>query len=146
MIKPGRMSVASIATVTPMPVRTLQPPPDLGVDEAEVWERVVATRSVDWWDAGNIPLLEQYCRAVVQSRMLAGQVAAVGVKLAEGRDVIKTYKELRKMQSAISHEITTLARSMRLTQQAQYTKDKAGIASRGAGMRKPWTLDLFNTN
>lgn len=134
----GRQSAASLATVTALPVRFLAPPADLTAEEANVWAQVVATKPGEWWDAGSIPLLAQYCRATVQAELVGGLVAKVGQAMLTDPDELGRYKELRKIQSALSGEITTLARSMRLTQQARYNAKNADTADRKATGRKPW--------
>ena len=143
MTQRGRKSTASLATVTAMPVRFLAPPDDLSPEEAEVWGRVIATKPGDWWDAGSTPLLAQYARATVQSEMVAELVRRVGLALASDPDELVRYKELRKIQNQLSIEMSTLARSMRLTQQARYRADKAEPHARKATGNKPWHHDVI---
>ncbi len=126
-----------------MPLRMLAPPADLSVEETEVWSRVAATKPGDWWDAGSVPLLAQFCRATVQAEMVADLVRQCGSAMLTDPGQLGTYKELRKIQGALSGEITTLARSMRLTQQAKYRADKAEPESRKANGRKPWHHDVI---
>jgi hypothetical protein len=136
----GRKSAAELATVTALPLRLLQPPADLSTEEAEVWGRIVATKPGDWWDAGSIPLLAQYCRAVVQAELVAGLVASVGSAMLTDPDELGRYKELRKIQAALTGEITTLARSMRLTQQARYNAKNSDTANRKVSGSRPWQV------
>lgn len=140
----GRKSVAQLATVTALPLRLLEPPADLSTEEAAVWARVVATKPGDWFDAGSIPLLAQYCRATVQAEMVAEQVRQCGAALLTDPDQLGTYKDLRKIQAALTAEIVGLARSMRLSQQARYRADKADTASRRGAGRKPWQHDVID--
>lgn len=140
----GRKSAAELAIVTPLPVRLLAPPADLSTEECEVWSRVVATKPGDWWDAGSVPLLAQYCRAVVQAELIADLVRQTATTMLTDPGQLGTYKELRKIQSTLSGEITTLARSMRLTQQAKYRADAASVADKKANGRKPWHHDVID--
>lgn len=134
----GRQSTASLATVTAIPQRMLAPPADLTAEECGVWARVTATKPGDWWDAGSLPLLVQYCRAVVQSDAVALQVSAVSPFLATPEG-LPMYKELRKIQATLSAEISSLATKMRLTQQSRYTAQSSSTANAKApGGRKPW--------
>jgi hypothetical protein len=139
----GRKSAAELATVTALPIRLLAPPADLSADEANVWARVAATKPGDWWDAGSVPLLAQYCRATVQAELVAGLVASVGKAMLTDPDELGRYKELRKIQAALTGEIATLARSMRLTQQSRYNAKNSDTASRKATGRKPWQHDVI---
>lgn len=138
MKQAGRKSAAELATVTTLPVRFLAPPDDLSVEEAQVWSRVVATKPGDWWDAGSVPLLAQYCRATIQAEMVADLVRQTASAMLTDPEQLGTYKELRKIQGALSGEIATLARSMRLTQQSRYNAKNSDTASRKATGRKPW--------
>lgn len=134
----GRQSTAALATVTALPLRMLAVPDDLTGEEAEVWSRVAATKPGDWWDAGSTPLLAQYARAVVQSETVAELVRTVLDNLRADPDELGRYKELRKIQAALSAEISSLATKMRLTQQARYNAKNSDTASRKSTGRKPW--------
>ena len=136
----GRKSTASLATVTALPLRMLAVPDDLTGEEAEVWSRVAATKPGDWWDAGSTPLLAQYARAVVQSETVAELVRTVLTNLVTDPDELARYKELRKIQAALSAEIASLATKMRLTQQARYNAKNSDTASRKVNGRKPWQV------
>ena len=141
----GRKSSAELATVTAMPLRMVQPPEDLSPEESSVWARVTATKPSEWWDAGSVPLLAQYCRAVVQSELVSELVRSVGQAMLTDPDELGRYKELRKIQNALSGEITSLARSMRLTQQSRYNAKNSDTASRkGGGPSKPWHHDVID--
>ena len=141
MKQAGRKSAAELATVTTLPIRLLAAPTDLSVEEAEVWGRVVATKPGEWWDAGTVPLLAQYCRATVQAELIAGLVRQTASSMLSDPSQLGTYKELRKIQGALSGEITTLARSMRLTQQSRYNAKNSETANRKATGRKPWVIE-----
>lgn len=139
----GRKSAAELATVSVLPLRTPEPPADFSVDESRVWARVCATKPADWWDAGSLPLLAQFCRATVQADMIAALVASVGKSMLSDPDELARYKELRKIQVGLSGELTSLGRSMRLTQQARYNAKNSDTASRKANGKKPWQIDVI---
>ena len=141
----GRKSEAALATVTSLPIRLLAPPDDLSVEEAQVWAHVAATKPGDWWDAGSVPLLAQYCRATVQAELIADLVRQTASSMLSDPSQLGTYKELRKIQGALSGEINSLARAMRLTQQSRYNAKNSDTASRKATGRKPWqTHDVID--
>lgn len=143
----ARKSSAALSTVTAMPQRLMAPPADLSTEEASVWAKVVATKPSDWWDAGSVPILAQYARACVQSDLVAELVRTVSQALLTDPDELGRYKELRKIQAQLSGEMSTLARSMRLTQQARYRADKADTTSRKASGNRPWqTHDVIDAN
>lgn len=134
----GRQSAVSLATVTALPLRLLAPPADLSAEECEVWGRVAATKPGDWFDAGSIPLFAQFCRATVQAEMVGGLVRTVGTAMLTDPDELGRYKDLRKIQAALSGELTSLATKMRLTQQARYGTRAADTAAGKATGKKPW--------
>ena len=135
----GRKSTSTLATVTQLPQRMLEAPAELSAEEAAVWAQVAATKPNDWWDAGSTPLLAQYCRAAVQSDLVAELVRTVSEALRKDPDELDRYKDLRKLQAGLSAEMTSLATKMRLTQQARYVaKGAATAAAKVAPGRKPW--------
>lgn len=140
----GRKSEASLATVTAIPLRTNPAPADLSAEEAEVWARTVATKPGDWWDAATVPLLAQYCRASAQAELVGDLVRRTAEAMLSDPDELPRYKELRKIQAALSGEMTSLATKMRLTQQSRYRADKAGTTARRGGTgNKPWHHDVI---
>ncbi|MGY0634389.1 hypothetical protein [Luteimonas sp. A478] len=135
----GRKSGAEMATVTAMPLRLVKPPDDLTEEEAAVWAKVTATKPAEWWDAGSVPLLTEYCRADVQSDLVADLVRSTGKAMLADPGELDRYKELRKIQAGLAAQKVSLARSMRLTQQSRYRADKADTTSRkAAAPAKPW--------
>ena len=137
-MKPGRKSTAALASVTALPVRLLAPPHDLSAEQSEVWGAVVATKPADWFDAGSVPLLAAYCRAVVESRKVSALVESMTADMLLLDDGLKRYKDLRRLQAELSGEVNTLARAMRLTQQARYRADAAAVADGKAKGARPW--------
>ena len=121
-----------------MPVRLLEPPTDLSAEQADVWASVVVTKPADWFDAGSVPLLAAYCRAVVESRKVAFLVESMTAEMLLLDDGLKRYKDLRRLQAELSGEVNTLARAMRLTQQAKYRADAASVADGKAKGARPW--------
>ena len=127
-----------LASVSTLPVRLLEPPADLSDAQADVWAAVVATKPFDWFDAGSVPILTAYCRAVVESRKVAALVESMTGDMLLLDDGLNRYKELRKIQGALAGEVNTLARAMRLTQQAKYRADAATTADKKASGARPW--------
>ena len=139
----GRKSAAELAVVTPFRARLLEPSPDLSPDEASIWGKVVATKPGEWWDAGSLPLLSQYCRASVQADLIGELVRKVGDAMLTDPDELGRYKELRKIQATLSSELSALATKMRLTQQSRYNAKNSDTSARKANGRKPWQHDVI---
>jgi hypothetical protein len=155
MIQRGRKGAARLAVISNMPGQRPVAPKSLTKEQVKVWRAVVATKPADWFTADSHPLLIGYCRAVVMADQLSAEVEAVAALIrlpaadASG-DEIKSYatafglrKELLKQRSAEVDKITSLARSMRLTQQSRLKAETADTGHRrtngaGAAALKPW--------
>jgi hypothetical protein len=75
---------------------------------------------------------------VVQAELIADLVRQVGSVMLTDASKLGEYKELRKIQGALSGEINSLARAMRLTQQSRYNAKNSETANRKATGTKPW--------
>jgi len=140
----GRKSEASLATVTAIPLRLIPAPADLSPEEAEAWGRIVATKPSEWWDAATTPMLAQLCRASVQAELIGDLVRRTGEAMLADADELPRYKELRKIQAALSGEMATLETKLRLTPQSRYRADKADTTARRGGTgNKPWHHDVI---
>lgn len=135
MTQRGRKSAASLSVVAQMPVRMLEPPPDLSPECAEVWAGVVAEKPQAYFDAGSIPLLAQYCRVVVQAQNIGLQIEAVAPHIGDD-EALQRYEKLRKLQAQVSAELACLATKLRLSIQAKY-RGESNIVN-GKASRKPW--------
>lgn len=126
---PNVIEVASIsAIVRPTAPRELSP------EAAAEWCAVVEALPADWFNAGSVPLLTQYCRHVVTGRRVGQLIRALD--LAEGRLDLAQYDKLLKMQERESRAISSLATRMRITQQATFSHRRTK-PRRSAGPR-PW--------
>lgn len=155
MIQRGRKSAARLATVTTLPGQRPAAPKSLTPGEAKVWKATVATKPANWFTADSHPLLIGYCRAVVMADQLSVELVTVAVMLTAAgasteEGALKAFaiafgmrKELLKQRNAEVDKITSLARSMRLTQQSRLKAETANTAHRDANgsnvtALKPW--------
>lgn len=141
MIQRGRKSVASLASVTPLPGQRPIPPRHLPDADAAVWRQTVATKPSDWWQADSWPMLEAYCAAVVMHRVLSAKVSAT--VLGDDPVSVGMLDKLCAMRDREGKAINTYARAMRLTQQSRLKAETAATAHSRAngttgGARKPW--------
>jgi len=142
--KRGRKSSAALAVV-PISIEGYrpQPPAELRPAEVKVWKAIVASVPGGWFTRANEPLLCAYCRHVV-----AGDKVSKMVEAEQARDEIDIAKlsRLLNMRLRESNAAMSLARTMRLTQQAQMHPRTAGRAMTGAHGgpklwdRKPWEI------
>ena len=76
MAKRGRKSSTSVAVLPPVDPAEIEsiarpePPECLDVSARDVWLGVVDNLSADWFEPVMFPVLEQYCRHVVEARRL----------------------------------------------------------------------------
>ncbi len=138
--KRGRTSVAEITAPKAATIEVMQRPKaphELTDEEVEVWASVTQAMAADWFDAGSLPLLTQYCRHVVRARHVAEMIdrsmgAAEPISLED-------YDRLLKMQQRESAAIATLATKMRICQTS--TINQRGNKKTSTG-RKPWQVAL----
>ena len=142
MRKRGRKSAAelSIVSVTVDGYRP-EPPRDLRETEVQIWRGIVSSVPAGWFTRGNEPLLVAYCRHVATSDRLATLVEKIVP--SQEPDALKRWDKLLGMRERESKAALSLARAMRLTQQAQMHPRTAGRAmpeSTGPKLwdRKPW--------
>lgn len=155
MIQRGRKSKTALSLVPAvLPGQRHRAPAVLNVTEAALWKSVVATKPADWFTEDSHPLLVAYCRASVMADQLSKEIdmlpkldaitednAALAVKLFGMR------KDLLKSRSAEVDKLVSLARSMRLSQQARMRPEVGGTAHKrangttGETQRKPWEVD-----
>lgn len=134
-----RKSAESLSTVTNLPGQRLQPPERLGVEAAEIWREVVATKPHDWFNADSAHLLEAYCHAVVSHRLVSVGVAAYTSAQMAAPKGVAVYDQMTRMQERQARVMATIATKLRLTQQSRYTPQAAATAAKkvGGGAR-PW--------
>ena len=87
-------------------------------------------------------MLEQYCRHVVQSRVIADMICSFDAAWANDDEGLKRYDKLLGMQEREGRAASSLATRLRITRQAidQQTVARSQInAPKG---RKPWELSI----
>jgi hypothetical protein len=135
----GRKSSAALSVVPSGVVAVLErpvAPAELTDAQAEVWQSVVGARPAGWFTADTHPSLVAYCRHVVEARRIDALVDGFKPEWMETPDGLTRYERLLKLRELQTRAITSLARSMRLTHQAQYRPDSK--ANRPAGPKRPW--------
>lgn len=118
------------------PVTLLQRPPApkyLGPDAAHEWAEIVSAMPADHFPRETWPLLEAYCRHIVNSRKVASLIDQL--ECAEGEFNHNEWSRLFSLQDRQNRAISDLAMKMRLSQSSRYDAKK----SRGqGGVLKPW--------
>jgi phage terminase small subunit len=149
----GKKSTAGIVVqAVPTLRRRLSPPADLTDEQAAIWRAVVASRPVDWFDAGSAPLLVAYCRTADVHRVLAAAMDLLGnTKKVSTTTTSSTgsstatnsstaeYRQLLAAQDATSRMLIKLATALRLSPHSRRSVGAAATAARdGQSAAKLW--------
>lgn len=144
MSQRGRKSAAALAVKTAFPVASenrLPAPCHLSDAEREVWLEVVNDQPASAFTPTHRPLLEMYCRHVVQARMMAEEILSFERAWLANDEGLKRYDTLLKMQEREGRAASSLATRLRITRQATDHPTTAGRAqARQAKSRKPWEI------
>jgi hypothetical protein len=126
------MTMTNVVSLTAPSVH-LQPPDGMPADQQKVWRLTVESRSADFFGQDAVPMLVEYCRAVVTCDLLAKQVENA---ITDGSvDAIKTLLDMRDKES---RRVASLATKLRLTNQSRYTPQAAATAAKKGGGGKVW--------
>lgn len=132
--KPPRRNVASFAGGG---VST--PPADLPTAAAAIWRRVAAAMPPGWFRPQHREMLAAYCRHSAAAERFAGMLEAAEID-TENPDSVLAANRLSLMAEREQRAALALARSMRMTHQAQVHKETAGrLQAQHAGQVIDWT-------
>jgi hypothetical protein len=142
MTQRGRKSASSLAVIAPpSSVARLAPPVHISEAERGVWIEMVDDQPADAFTATHAPLLECYCRHIVQARVLADELLNFERAWLANDDGLKRYDRLLAMHERESRAASSLATRLRITRQAVDHPTTAGRAiARQGKVRKPWEL------
>ena len=138
----GRKSAASlgIAVIDSSRGSRPAPPAELSETEAATWARIVGAMPPDWFGQEHFDLLTAFCRTSAFIRHLDRQVDAATTTDLFGRPDLDLIKGLSTLRDTNVRQLTALARSMRITQQAMDRRTSTRLRERGGKQttRKPW--------
>ena len=119
----GRKSAARLSVVAGTIDGRPKPPSGLTKDQADIWERVVASESMDFFGTAAVRQgLERYCVRMAEVIWLDEQIAEAK---APGSDyTLEDIDRLMKMRDREDKGCVTLATKLRLTNQSRYRADK----------------------
>lgn len=140
MPRKSAAALAVRATVAgPLEVKRLLAPAHLSEAERAIWLEVVNDQPADAFTATHAPLLELYCRHIVQARILADEMAVFDRAWLADDDGLKRYDRLLGMAEREGRAASSLATRLRITRQAidQQTVARALVKDI---KRKPWEL------
>ncbi len=126
----AELAVAPVVTVAPRPVA----PVHMTDDEAGVWEAAVATMEATYFRPSDFDTLANLCRHAVSARRISRWIEeAIG---DEDTD-LETLDRLHRMRERETRAATAMARTLRLTKQAQIGAKNAASRVSPPGT-KPW--------
>jgi hypothetical protein len=143
----GRKSADQLAVATLVDATTAQKrllaPAHISDAERSVWLEVVNDQPADAFSPTHAPLLELYCRHIVQARILADELTNFDRAWMADDDGLKRYDRLLAMAERESRAASSLATRLRITRQAveHPTTVGRGLARQNKA-RKPWELPL----
>jgi hypothetical protein len=142
--KRGRQSQAAVEVaglVAPVvKSERLDCPTHLSDAERAVWLQVVNDQPATAFTETHVPLLEMYCRHVVQARVIADQIIAFDQAWLNNDDGLDRYDKLLKMQEREGRAASSLATRLRITRQAIDQQTVARSIINQPKARKPWEL------
>jgi phage terminase small subunit len=146
----GRTSAAalSVAANNVEVLKTAPPSPfTMGTRQDWHWRRITGAVVPDYFMAGDLPLLEAYCKTIVQHEqvsvecekaVLAGRYTVLS---AQGSEQVNP---IFRLAESLARQMSSLAVKLRLSASTRYDDKKAGRlkgkADEGgaAGGKKPW--------
>lgn len=139
----ARKSAASLEVMARPSVSVserLSPPAHISEAERSVWLQCVNDQPADAFTQVHAPLLELYCRHVVNARVIADEVALFDRAWLADEEGLKRFDRLLAMAEREGRAASSLATRLRITRQAL---DHATVARKVVAMpraTKPWEL------
>lgn len=134
-------SVALAAIATPIgTAQRLSAPVHITDAEMSVWQEVVNDQPASAFTAVHAPLLELYCRHVVQARVIADELANFDRAWLADDDGLRRYDRLLAMNEREGRAASSLATRLRITRQAIDQQTVARQIKNAPRGRKPWEL------
>ena len=145
MAQRGRKSAAQLAVARVAPALSesrLPAPAHLSDAEQTVWLDTVNDQPANAFTPTHGPLLEQYCRHIVQARILADEIMNFDRSWLADDDGLKRYDRLLSMQEREGRAASSLATRLRITRQAVDQQTIARAIVNAPKARKPWELTV----
>ena len=136
----GRKSAASL-TVAKSGIgvaERLEAPLHISDSENEVWAQVVNDQPAGAFTETHAPLLEMYCRHVVNYRVIGEELMNFDRSWLTDEDGLKRYDTLLRIAERESRSASSLATRLRITRQAVDHPTTAGRAIANDAKFKPW--------
>ena len=143
MIKRGRKSQSEIVSQKANVLisnQRLPAPAHMTDAEMAVWQEVVNDQPASVFTPTHAPILEMYCRHVVNGRVLADEILNFDRSWLADDDGLKRYDRLLSMAERESRAAGAAARSLRITRQSLHPETASNQAKGSSRGKKPWEL------
>ncbi len=120
----------------------LKAPLHMSDAEQSVWVEVVNDQPAASFTPTHSPLLELYCRHIVQARILADELVNFERPWMASEEGLKRYDRLLAMSEREGRAASSLATRLRITRQAIDQQTAARSLGNKSKTRKPWELAL----
>ena len=107
-----------------------------------MWLRIVNDNPASAFSEEHSDLLEQYCRHVVQARIIASELLNFDTAWLADDEGLKRYDKLLGMHEREGRAASSLATRLRITRQAIDQQTVARSKLNEPKARKPWELTL----
>lgn len=139
----GRQSTAATEVIAFAPVgaaQRLEAPAHISDAERAVWAELVNDQPASAFTPTHGPLIEQYCRHVVQARVLADEILNFDRAWLADDAGLRRYDRLLAMAEREGRAASSLATRLRITRQAIDQQTVARALVNKPRSRKPWEL------
>lgn len=141
----GRKSAASLSTAPPpadFQAAKDRPPAPEGMTAVEriIWNRVAGAMPPGWFKREHIDLLKSFCQHAARADKFNRMASAFESSDVGEKIDLADLDRISKMADRESRAALALARTMRITHQAQIRPESAGLLrdKPGADDRRPW--------
>lgn len=145
----GRKSSASLTVKKPDigVSKRLSAPATMSDAEMSVWTEVINDQPASAFTSTHAPLLEMYCRHVVNNRIIADELINFDRAWLTDDDGLRRYDTLLRISERESRAASSLATRLRITRQAvDHTTTVARSINNDTKTRKPWELAVESDN
>lgn len=146
MVQRGRKSAAAVSVAgLGAPIGSasrLQAPLHLSDAERAIWIEMVNDQPASAFTPTHSPMMEIYCRHIVQSRILADELMNFDRTWLARDDGLKRYDKLLAMSEREGRAASSIATRLRITRQAIDQQTVARSNNNASKSRKPWELAL----
>jgi len=142
MSKRGRKSGAELTTAADFQAAQDRPPPPEGMTALErlVWNRVSGAMPAGWFRREHLDMLKSYCQHAARSDLFNRMASAFEAGDVGEKIELADLDRISKMAERESRAALALARSMRITHQAQIRPETAATKrdNPASDERRPW--------